>query len=418
MKVTHTHASSGRAVVAASLLTGINQLLVNVQPLLFGVLALRIGLADAELGYLGAVVIAALTLGSVSGPFWVRRANWRLVCALALVGAAVAFLFGAAVASFDAALLIFGAAGLFLGLLSPPAFGCLGDAANPSRAFAISVVAQSSLAAASTLALAFAIIPRFGAPGAFVAVAIAVAAALPLCWSLPRGTSSPLEVSAIVDGAPLLSRAAIPAYAMLFAKGIFVAGILGYWIFVERIGVAHGISGERIGLTISLCALASAASAGIVGWLAGRVRLVAMIATGTAIVIGAFIALGVPGFLAFVLSNFLFAFGWGFAQSAYWGLLREVDATNRLFVAGPAAAGVGGVAAGVIAGPIIAAAGLSAMTIASGIALLAAAFIAFLVAGSLHVGRLRTAARDTRMPERNGQALSHHAEGEEQPASG
>src|SRR5690606_14537127 len=136
------------------------------------------------------------------------------------------------------------------------------------------------------------------------------------------------------------------------------------------------------------------------------VRLVPMIAIGTTIVIGAFIALGVPGFLAFALSNFLFAFGWGFAQSAYWGLLREVDATNRLFVAGPAAAGVGGVAAGMAAGPIIAAAGLSAMTLASGVALLAAALVAFLVAGSLRVRRSRAAGPDTRAPEPNEQALS------------
>lgn len=406
MNQIQTGASSGAAVVAASLLTGVNQLLVNVQPLLFGVLAVRLGLDDAELGYLGAVVIAALTLGSISGPFWVRRANWRFTCALALVGAAAAFALGAAVTTLDAALLVFGAAGLFLGILSPPAFGCLGEAENPPRAFAISVVAQSSLAAASTLALSFAIIPRFGAPGAFVSVAVAVAAALPLCRSLPRGAGSARELSATVDGAALLSRAAIPAYAMLFAKGVFVAGILGYWIFVERIGVAHGIPGERIGLTISLCAVASAASAGIVGWLAGRVRLVPMIAIGTTIVIGAFIALGVPGFLAFALSNFLFAFGWGFAQSAYWGLLREVDATNRLFVAGPAAAGVGGVAAGMAAGPIIAAAGLSAMTLASGVALLAAALVAFLVAGSLRVRRSRAAGPDTRAPEPNEQALS------------
>lgn len=405
MNQIQTGASPGAAVVAASLLTGVNQLLVNVQPLLFGVLAVRLGLDDAELGYLGAVVIAALTLGSISGPFWVRRANWRFTCALALVGAAAAFALGAAVTTLDAALLVFGAAGLFLGLLSPPAFGCLGEAENPPRAFAISVVAQSSLAAASTLALSFAIIPRFGAPGAFVSVAVAVAAALPLCRSLPRGAGSTSELSATVDGAPLLSRAAVPAYAMLFAKGVFVAGILGYWIFVERIGVAHGIPGERIGLTISLCAVASAASAGIVGWLAGRVRLVPMIAIGTTIVIGAFIALGVPGFLAFALSNFLFAFGWGFAQSAYWGLLREVDATNRLFVAGPAAAGVGGVAAGMAAGPIIAVAGLSAMTLASGIALLAAALVAFLVAGSLRVRRSRVAVPDTRAPEPKDQAL-------------
>lgn len=400
-----TGASSGAAVVAASLLTGVNQLLVNVQPLLFGALAVRLGLDDAELGYLGAVVIAALTLGSISGPFWVRRANWRLISALALAGAAAAFALGAAATTLDSALLIFGAAGLFLGLLSPPAFGCLGEADNPPRAFAISVVAQSSLAAAGTLALSFAIIPRFGAPGAFVSVAIAVAAALPLCRLLPRGPRAIQEVSTTVDGAPLLSRAAIPAYAMLFAKGVFVAGILGYWIFVERIGVAHGIPGERIGLTISLCAVASAASAGIVGWLAGRVRLVAMIAIGTTIVIGAFIALGVPGFLAFALSNFLFAFGWGFAQSAYWGLLREVDATNRLFVAGPAAAGVGGVAAGMAAGPIIATAGLPAMTLASGVALSAAALIAFVVAGSLRVRQLRTAGVDMRTPERNDQTL-------------
>lgn len=417
MSQTQSDAPSSAAVIAASLLTGVNQLLVNVQPLLFGALAVRIGLDAGELGYLGAVVIAALTLGSISGPFWVRRVNWRLTCAAGLVGAAVAFLFGAAASSFDAALLIFGAAGLFLGLLSPPAFGCLGDADNPSRAFAISVVAQSSLAATSTLALSFAVIPHFGAPGAFVAVAIAVGIAVPLCRLLPRGASPVREASRPVEGAALLSRAAIPAYAMLVAKALFVSGILGYWIFVERVGVAHGISGERIGLTISLCAVASAVSAGIVGWLAGRVRSVAMIAIGTAIVIGAFVALGVPGFLAFVLSNFLFAFGWGFAQSAYWGLLREVDATSRLFVAGPAAAGAGGVAAGVAAGPVIAASGLSGMTYASGIALLAAALIAFIVSGLLYVHRSRSATRVAQAPGRDDQALGPFGEeGDEQPA--
>lgn len=366
-----------RVVYAASYLTAVNQILVNVQPLVFGALAARIVLSNAELGQMASVLIATSTIGAISGPLWVRRANWRLLCALALVGAALAFLFGASIATFEQALILFGLIGAFLGILAPPAYGALGDAKHSRRAFAISVVFQSGLAAVTSLLIAMLVIPNFGDRGVFVMLAVLTGVDLPFCLLLPR-TSAPRRKSAapVADGAPLLSVAAVPAYLLLLAKALFIAGVLGYWIFVERVGVSHNISGEVIGLTVGLCAVSSALSAGIVSAIAARVSPLLVIVVGTLIIVLAFVLLNISGMMNFVLSNLLFAFGWGLAQPSYWAVLHDVDATNRLFVAGPAASGVGGVFAGLIAGPIIAFGGLPAMMAASATVLLLAAAIA------------------------------------------
>ncbi len=372
--------SSGPAVLTASWLTAINQLLINAQPLIFGAVAVRIGLGNAELGQLAAVIIATSTIGAISGPLWVRRVDWRWFCGFALVAASAAFAAGSQIDTLTAAALVFGSVSFFLGLLAPPSYGCLGDAKDSGRAFAVAVVFQSSLAAVTTLGLSMIVIPAYSSPGAFLVLAVIVAAGLPFVGFLPAAGAKRDAPAPPIEGAPLLSAAAIPAYAMLVAKALFIGGVLGYWIFIERVGAERGISGQLIGLTISLCAVASAISAGIAGYLAGRMSSLAVAYAGTFIILLAFGLLTIAGFAAFVVSNLCFAFGWGLAQSAYWAVLRNADATNRLFVAGPAASGVGGVAAGLAAGPVIAIGGLTAVTIASGVYLILAAVIAYGVA--------------------------------------
>jgi hypothetical protein len=83
-----------------------------------------------------------------------------------------------------------------------------------------------------------------------------------------------------------------------------------------------------------------------------------------------------------MLCNLLFALGWGSAQPAFWAIVSKVDATGRIFVAAPAASGIGGVAVGLLAGPIIERGGyLGLLTFSSGL------IVAALVAASIALRR-------------------------------
>lgn len=361
------------AVAAASYLIGINQLIMNLQPLVLGALADTYRLTDAHLGHISAIFIGFNTLAVLSAPFWIRRVNWRALSTATVVLAAVALAAGAALSTLPAILLLFAVLGVLKGALGAPSFAALGDTANPDRSYASSLIFQSLLAAAAAVPVAQWLIPKYGVVGLFLGLAVVVATGLFATRWLPAAGVVPAPaVAEASEPAPLARGVLAPAIG-LFALGLFICGILSFWYFVERIGAARGVPAGLIGAAISLCSLATVATAGIVAWLGGRLASLAFVAIGNAVLIAGYACLIADGNLAFIASTVLFAMGWGLAQPGYWTIIRKVDATGRIFVAAPAASGVAGVLTGIVAGPIIERGGYTALIVFSGAALLASA---------------------------------------------
>jgi predicted MFS family arabinose efflux permease len=152
---------------------------------------------------------------------------------------------------------------------------------------------------------------------------------------------------------PILSAEAVPAAIALVAKTLFGAGILGFWYFVERMGAARGVSPGTIGILVSVCALSSILTAGLIAWLDDRFSTFGYISAGTLLLLIAFGLIALPGQEAYLVSTQVFAMGWGLAQPAYFALVRKVDGSGRLFVAAPATVGLAGVVIGFAAGPVI-----------------------------------------------------------------
>lgn len=371
------------AVWSGGYLSALNQLFSNTQPIVLGTLAVQFGLSGGLLGQFNAVFIAAGMLSTLSAPWWVRQFNLRLVSLIAIAGAGLSCLLGIGLTSTFGLFTLFALLGFFKGMLAPPAFLLMGDASDPNRGFAIGVMMQGLLAAFAILLLGTFVIPAAGATGMYIALSAIIATGFVVLPTTPKGTTGERQVEGSA-GAPIFSGAAVPPIAVLIAIALFVAGILGYWTFVERIGAEHGVPLSMVGLAISLCALASVASSGAVAWIGERVPATISIITGTLVVLTSFGLLHLPGTLSFIVSNLLFALGWGLAQPSYWTIARNVDATNRLFVAAPAAAGVGGVASGLLAGPIIRWGGFGGMTMTSAAMLIAAAALAATVAAGTH----------------------------------
>lgn len=341
-------------MLGAAYLSGLNQLVANVQPLLLGALARDYGLSDRQLGHVSAVYIGAITTCTLTAPFWIRRVNWRLFASAAIVACVLAFAWGATLRTPSMFLLLFLALGLFKGGFGAPAFACLGDSSNPDRSYALSSVLQGLLAAAAAAPVASFIIPKYGVAGLFVFLGATYATGIAGCLALPRAGRVPsLRRNDDGSAAPLLSTSALPPAAAALASATFTAGVLSFWYFVERIGVARGVPAAFIGVTISVTALAGILTSGVNIWLGGRLPSLAFVAAGTVLLLASYAVLAAPGDTAFLLCNLLFALGWGFASPAYWAIVRTVDATGRLFVAAPAASGAAGVGVGLIAGPVI-----------------------------------------------------------------
>lgn len=381
-------------ICAASFLTAINTLVVNVQPIIMGALADGRGLTDAGLGQIGAIFVGFNALCTLSAPLWLRSVNWRTMSFLGLTAAIAITLSGAWAQTLATLLLVFAALGLAKGLLGALAFAALGETDNPDRAFGAAVAGQSLLAAVAAVPLSAWIVPRYGVVGLFCALAALLCAGFAACvWMPVRGRGGVSVKAGSAETSSLVSAAAVPPLVALLASGLFVAGIMGFWYFMERIGTARGSSAGWVGLAVSLAAVASIVSAAVVTWLGARWPSLAYVFGGTAMVLAGFALLSLPGDSAFMSACLLFALGWGLAQPAYWAVVRKVDATNRLFAAAPAASSAGAVIVGLAAGPIIAQGGYGQLVGCSA-ALIAAAAICLVVSEKLP-GRATQAAPAT-----------------------
>ncbi len=360
-----SHVDRPSAVIAASYLAALNALLVNLQPLILGAMAEGYGLTDRELGYVSSVFVGFNTLIIATGPWWVRRINWRMFTACAVAAASAAVAAGALVSQLWALLLIFALVGVTKGLIFVPTFASLGDATNPDRGYGVSVAFQSLMAAAAAAPLAAWVMPAYGVQGLFVTVAAVTATGLVACGWLPAEGRVDRTAHRGSDR-PLWSLAAVPAVVALAALMAFGGGVAAFWFFVERIGTARGVSPAFIGLTLSITALSGILTSSIVAWIGGRVSSLNIIAVGLATIWAGYGALALAPTPGFVLCNLLFALGWGLSTPAFWALLRKVDATGRLFVAAAAASGLAAVLVGAVAGPVIERGGYTGLTVFSG----------------------------------------------------
>lgn len=365
------------AIAAAAYITGLNMLVVNLQPLILGAFADSYGFSDRQLGHVSAIFVGFATLCSLTGPLWVRKIDWRNFSRLMIVLAVATLATGAYLDEVSTIFALFAVLGVVKAALGIPAFASLGDGSNPDRNYGVSVGFQGLLAAAVSAPCAAFILPRFGIPGLFLTIAVLVATGLAVSRWLPRHGIMIGPAAASEGTGPRGSF--MPAVIALIALASFTAAILGFWYFIERIGAAKGVSAATIGLTLSAISAASILTASLVAWLGGRFPSMAFILVGTILLLLAFAGIQFEGSAAFIGGAILFALGWGLAQPAYYALVRIVDGSGRLFVAAPAAGGIAGVAIGMAAGPLIEQGGYNSMvaTCASlAVAAVAAGFVA------------------------------------------
>jgi uncharacterized membrane protein YhdT len=332
------------AEATAVLTVGVVGVLVaGLQPQLLGALAHEGRLSASALGEVATAELLAMGIAAGGAGLIVPSHRLRVTAALALIAmAALDFATGRAAGL--GILALRAGAGLAEGVLVWIAIGMIVRTAHPARWSGIYLMVQTGAQLALATVFGLWLVPAVGSAGGFASLGVAsLAALLALTW-LPRHYAPAANPGA--TGVPP-SR----GWVALGSVALWLAFVVAVWVYVEPLGMQHGLTHEAVAIVAPLSLAMQMVGAGAAALLAGRVAALPVLFVAAAANLALLALMGAPpSAAAFIAATSAFGFLWLFAMPFQLPVLIAADPSRR------AAELVGGAQlAGASLGPFLAA---------------------------------------------------------------
>jgi len=337
-------------ILAVSMVSAIGGLVFNTMPLLLGAAGQAFGLSPAQLGTLSLTAGIGYLAGTLTGPLWVERVNWRLT-AFGIVAAVIASFLLATQLSGTAIYAGFAIFGFFCALAIALAMRVLADMPDPERAYGTRLSVELISIGVFLILLPILFISRTGFSGAMLGLAL-FAALLGLgSLVFPKRSSS--EIAAKLKGFPNWPQAG-PSWSVLGIFTIYLLANVGLFFFLYVIAQDFNPTPAQNGLMFGVLKwLGGAAGAvgAIIGARAGlRVPHLAAFAILMMGVVGLFLS---KSFTAYMISSWVWEFGFTLGCLYQTAAIVRFDISNKLVVLVPMAFGISMIFGGKIAGQIL-----------------------------------------------------------------
>ena len=334
-----------------------------VMPLVLGAAVIDLDLDEAQVGYLGAVVLAGSTVSALCAAAVVRKASWHLIGYIGL-GLQIAGLTVAAfLDSFVPVVAAITVASLGGGITYSLALTALSDHQNASELFGFSIAAQVLFQVIGMILL-----PVFLKPGGLGLSLLVLAGialiAFPVVKFLPLGGREDEQYASITTSEIFSQPRGIFALTGCF---FFFVNIGALWAYIERIGSKAGFVPESLGQ-----AMAAGVAFGVLGslvaaWQKDRYGLVLPLSLGTVVTLGSLALLAVPSSLLVFFTGFaLYNFVWNYSLTYQYTAVAASDTSGRFVAATPTFHGLGGTVGPVIAAMYVAPGNLVPVSIVAG----------------------------------------------------
>jgi hypothetical protein len=297
-------------------------MIAGLQPLLLGTLAQEGRLSAAQLGHAATAELLTMGLAAGMAGAWLKPERLKLIglgSGLLLAGLNAATV----LTSGEMTTLVRAAAGAPSGLMMWLTIGMISRAPRPERWSGIYLTVQTLAQFLLAAALTAWVVGRWGANGGFIALA-----AVSLVCGL-AGLGSPARYAPLAHES---GGGAIPirGWVSLAAAFLFLAFIVGVWVYAEPLSRQAGHGPRVAGTAVSISLACQVLGGGAATLLAGRVRWFwALI--GCAVVDFGLLALfaSLPGPALFLAATGLFGFFWLFFMPFLAPMTIEADPSRR-----------------------------------------------------------------------------------------
>lgn len=319
-----------RTIFAIALLASITPSAVLVGPLVVGSLVEQLGFTPQQGGNMIFAELSGAAVATFPAFWWLGKVNWRKVLYFAL-GLIV---FGNVVSSLVADPWLLGAfrfvAGLGVGTVMLVTLTTTGLTANQERVFGFWQTGQIVFAAIALFSMPR-IFPLIGGIQGFYLVLAGIMALLAFAVSsFPSGGAT---IPAF-RWSQLESRVRRLAPLGLFGLIFFFLAVGGVWNFVERMGNAAGFGETFISDTLAGVSVVGVTGALTATWLSTRLGRIIPFVAGIAIIAVSFVMLyGLSSQTLYILSAFLFKYGWWFISPYLLANMTTLDPSGRTIIA-------------------------------------------------------------------------------------
>ena len=337
-------------IIAVSMVSAIGGLVFNTMPLLLNSVSTALGFGAEQLGTLSLCAGLGYLVGTLSGPLWVDRVNWKLAGFIIVALAALSFA-SAAMMDAKSIAISFTSFAFFCALAIALAMRVLAEMPNPERAFGVRLSVELLSIGVFLGILPVYFIANSGLSGAMFGLAgftilLGLGAVL-----MPKRAENSL--AAQTKGFPSWLQAK-PAWVMLFIFLIYLLANVGLFFFLAVIAQGFDPSPEQFGLMFSVLKWLGGA-AGILGAIIGAkfgTRL-PHLAAFLILIVGVIGLFAANSMNSFMIASWVWEFGFTLGCLYQTAAIARFDPTNKLVVLVPAAFGVSMLLGGKIAGQLL-----------------------------------------------------------------
>lgn len=319
---------------------------VLLLPLLVGSMVDYFNVTEREAGFVATAELTGGVVGTLLISLILKKLNWRVAALAGLTILAGANCLSILFNDFISLCIIRSVSGMAEGAILVMAYSAIARVGNQELVWSYIAFGWYAYSILAFYLFPF-IFERWGAQGGYVALAVTNFIAIPFLRWFPAGNESmKKEVSHLNDVSVAPELQNWWAVVGIISALLFYVGMGAVWTYLDRIGIAAGISVPIISTALIISSFSGIGGACLSAWIGtGFGRGSALFFGCTVFLFGTFMLMDADEFSSYTIAISLMQFAWSFMTPYLLGILTHVDSSGRV-IAFATVMQLGGLAAG------------------------------------------------------------------------
>ncbi|OUR88976.1 hypothetical protein A9Q81_22640 [Gammaproteobacteria bacterium 42_54_T18] len=327
-----------KEVISTSIISALGALMFLLLPVIIGTTTESLHLSEKQSGLLVSFYFLGFLAACMLSPFLTKKIVWRTIAYLGVSFMTLGLILISFYPEFQMVLLFLSIVGLGSGTLFSLAIVILSNTENAERYFGIKIIFEQVIGALLLFFIPAFIVVSFGFQGSFLAIAITVLLLGLASFGLPS-YSSQANDSVILNNQLnkneiSSSQFNIKLWIALLCLCFFFGALSTLWAFVERLAVDNKLSGDEIGLALSLSVMGGAVGGLLAAYIGNKLNLkksILLITPLMLLIVWAFYLQF--AFIVFTLAAFSLSLCWNFSLAYQMKIVINQDESKASWLA-------------------------------------------------------------------------------------